>query len=119
MNHGNVGMIFWEKEEKVMTLDSMRIGMDKAKIIVDRSIADAEDLLWERPLWTESAHRFKMKINVLEDCMSFPKRESVFCHQSTNSTHVELGEQDCHLDARITAREEDETRRQLLVQLSG
>jgi len=45
MNHGNAGAIFWEKEDRVMKLYGMRIVMDKVKSMVDRAIADAEDLL--------------------------------------------------------------------------
>jgi hypothetical protein len=46
MNHGNVDAIFWEKEDRVMQLHGMRIVMEKFKSMVERSIADAEDLLW-------------------------------------------------------------------------
>ena len=78
MNHGNAGAIFWEKEDRVMQLHGMRIVMDKFKDMVSRSITDAEDLLWERLLWTEGAKRFEMDINALEDDMSFRKRGSYF-----------------------------------------
>jgi hypothetical protein len=84
MNHGNAGAIFWEKEDKVMKLHGMRIVMDKVKIMVDRAIADAEDLLWERLLWTEGTKRFEMDINALGDDMSFRKRGSYFVNNRQN-----------------------------------
>jgi hypothetical protein len=84
MNHGNTGAIFWEKEDKVMKLHGMRIVMDKVKSMVERSITDAEDLLWERLLWTEGADRFEMDINALEDDMSFRKRGSYFVTNRQN-----------------------------------
>jgi hypothetical protein len=84
MNHGNAGAIFWEKEDRVMRLHGMRIVMDKFKSMVERSIADAEDLLWERLLWTEGANRFEMDINALEDDMSFRKRGSYFVTKRQN-----------------------------------
>jgi hypothetical protein len=84
MNHGNAGAIFWEKEDKVMQLHGMRIVMEKFKSMVNRSIADAEDLLWERLLWTEGADRFEMDISALEDDMSFRKRGSYFVNNRQN-----------------------------------
>jgi hypothetical protein len=84
MHHGNAGAIFWEKDDKVMKLHGMRIVMDKVKSMVDRSIADAEDLLWERLLWTDGTDRFKMDINALEDDMSFRKRGSYFVTNRQN-----------------------------------
>ena len=84
MNHGNAGAIFWEKEDRVMQLHGMRIVMDKFKDMVSRSITDAEDLLWERLLWTEGANRFEMDINALEDDMSFRKRGSYFVTNRQN-----------------------------------
>jgi Lhr-like helicase len=84
MNHGNAGAIFWEKEDRVMTLHGMRIVMDKFKVMVNRSIADAEDLLWERLLWREGADRFEMDIGALEDDMSFRKRGSYFVTNRQN-----------------------------------
>ena len=84
MNHGNAGAIFWEKEDKVMQLHGMRIVMDKFKDMVNRSIADAEDLLWERLLWTEGGNRFEMDISALEDDMSFRKRGSYFVTNRQN-----------------------------------
>lgn len=84
MNHGNAGAIFWEKEDKVMKLHGMRIVMDKVKSMVDRAIADAENLLWRRLLWTEDANRFEMDINALEDDMSFRKRGSYFVTNRQN-----------------------------------
>jgi hypothetical protein len=84
MNHGNAGAIFWEKEDKVMQLHGMRIVMDKFKAMVGRSITDAEDLLWERLLWTEGGNRFEMDIGALEDDMSFRKRGSYFVTNRQN-----------------------------------
>ena len=84
MNHGNAGAIFWEKEDKVMKLHGMRIVMDKVKSMVDRSIADAEDLLWERLLWTDGTDRFEMDINALEDEMSFRRRGSYYVTNRQN-----------------------------------
>jgi hypothetical protein len=84
MNHGNAGAIFWEKEDWVMELHGMRIVMDKVKSMVDRAVADAEDLLWERLLWTEGGSRFEMDINALEDDMSFRKRGSYFVTDRQN-----------------------------------
>jgi hypothetical protein len=68
----------------VVKLYGMRIVMDKARSMVDRSIADTEDLLWERLLWTEGANRFEMDINALEDDMSFQKRGSYFVTNRQN-----------------------------------
>jgi hypothetical protein len=45
MNHSNAGAIFWEKEDKVMQLHGIRFVIEKFKSMVNRSIADAEDLL--------------------------------------------------------------------------
>jgi hypothetical protein len=61
----------------------MRIVIEKFKSIVDRSITDAEDLLWERLLWTEGANRFEMDIGAIEDDMSFRKRGSYFVTYSS------------------------------------
>jgi hypothetical protein len=78
MNYGNTSAIFWEKEDRVMQLHGMRIVIEKFKSMVDRSITDAKDLLWERLLWTEGANRFEIDIGTLEDDMSFRKRGSYF-----------------------------------------
>jgi hypothetical protein len=78
MNHGNAGAIFWEKEDKVMQLRGMRIVMERFKSMVSRPIADAEDLLWERLLWTEGGNRFEMDISAPEDDTAFRERGSYF-----------------------------------------
>jgi hypothetical protein len=84
VDHGNAGANFWEKEDKVMKLHGMRIIIDKVKSMVDRSITDAEDLLWDRLLWTEGANRFEMDINALEDGIRFRKRGSYFVTNRQN-----------------------------------
>jgi hypothetical protein len=84
MNHGNSGSIFWEKNNRVMKLHGMRIVMDKVRHMVDRAIGDAEDLLWERLLWTEGSNRFEMDLDALEDDMTFRKRGSYFVTNGQN-----------------------------------
>jgi superfamily II DNA or RNA helicase len=84
MNHGNTGSIFWEKNDRVMKLHGMRIVMDKVRSMVDRAIADAEDLLWDKLLWTEGSKRFEMDLDALEDDMTFRKRGSYFVTNCQN-----------------------------------
>jgi hypothetical protein len=75
-----------------MKLHGMRIIIDKVKSMVDRSITDAEDLLWERLLWMEGGNRFEMDKNALEDDIRFRKRGSYFVSNRQNRLMSSLEE---------------------------
>jgi hypothetical protein len=92
VDHGNAGANFWEKEEKIMKLHGMGIIIDKVKSMVDRSITDAENLLWERLLWIEGGNRFEMDKNALEDDIRFRILGSYFVSNRQNRLMSSLEE---------------------------
>jgi hypothetical protein len=92
VDNGNARANFWEKEDKVMKLHGMRIIIDKVKSMVDRSITDAEDLLWERLLWMEGGNRFEIDKNALEDDIRFRILGSYFVSNRQNRLMSSLEE---------------------------
>ena len=64
LNHGNASAVFWEKCDRVMRLHGARIVMEKFKETTAKTISNAEDVLWERLMWTkEPVERFAVYIS--------------------------------------------------------
>ena len=85
LNHGNAGAVFWEKCDRVMKLHGARIVMEKFKETIARAVNDAEDLFWERLMWTKDpAKRFAVDINALDDDVTFRKRDAYFVNSKDN-----------------------------------
>lgn len=88
LNHANAGMVFWEKEYTVMKLHGMRIVMDDFRAMAVKAIADAEDLFWEKLMWTDDrSKRFTMDLFGIHDDVTFRKRGAYFVTNKQNNLH--------------------------------
>jgi hypothetical protein len=68
LNHGNTGSIFWEEGNQAMKLYGARIVIEKFKAMVGKAIGDAEDLFWQRLIWTaDPSGRFVLDLDELTD----------------------------------------------------
>jgi superfamily II DNA helicase RecQ len=85
LNHGNAGGVFWEMERRVMNLHGMRIIMEKFKAMVQRAITDAEEMFWDRLMWTpDPSDRLVMDIDKLTDDITFRKLGAYFVENRHN-----------------------------------
>jgi superfamily II DNA helicase RecQ len=85
LNYGNAGGVFWEDEAQALNLHGARIPMEKFKAMVGRAIDDAEDLFWQRLMWTaDPADRLALDLNMLTDDITFRRRDSYFVDNKRN-----------------------------------
>jgi hypothetical protein len=85
MNHGNAGSVFWEEGNRAMKLHGARIVMEKFKAMVGKAIGDAEDLFWQRLMWTaDPSGRFVLDLDELTDDITFRRRDSNFVDNKRN-----------------------------------
>jgi len=85
LNYGNAGGVFWEEEAQALNLHGARIPMEKFKAMVGKAIDDAEDLFWQRLMWTaDPADRLALDLNELTDDITFRRRDSYFVDNKRN-----------------------------------
>jgi hypothetical protein len=85
LNHGNAGGVFWENGRQIMNLHGRRIIMEKFKAIVQKAVTDAEDLFWDRLMWTpDPSDRLVLDIDKLTDDITFRKLGAYFVENRHN-----------------------------------
>jgi hypothetical protein len=85
MNYGNVGSVFWEEGNQTMKLHGARIVIEKFKAMVEKAIGNAEDLFWQRLIWTaDPSGRFVLDLDELIDDITFRRRDSNFVDNKRN-----------------------------------
>jgi hypothetical protein len=85
LNHGNAGSVFWIQEGRIMQLHGAQIVMEKFKWMVGKAIGDAEDLFWQRLMWTTNpSDRLAIDIGNLTDDITFRRRDTYFVDNKHN-----------------------------------
>lgn len=85
LNHGNAGSVFWIQEGRIMKLHGAQIVMEKFKWMIGQAIGDAEDLFWQRLMWTtNSSGRLVIDIDNLTDDITFRRRDAYFVDNKHN-----------------------------------
>jgi hypothetical protein len=85
LNYGNAAGVFWEDEAQALNLYGARIPVEKFKAMVGKAINDAEDLFWQRLIWTaDPADRLALDLNELTDDITFRRRDSYFVDNKRN-----------------------------------
>jgi hypothetical protein len=85
LNHGNAGSVFWIQEGRIMKLHGAHIVMEKFKEMVGKAIGDAEDLFWQRLMWTtDPSGRLSLDIDNLTDDITFRRRDTYFVDNKHN-----------------------------------
>ncbi len=102
LNHGNAGGVFWEADRRIMNLHGARIVMEKFKAMVQRAVTDAEDLFWERLMWTpDPSDRLVLDIDKLTDDITFRKLGAYFVDNKQNG--LALKWKDVTMDKMLTS----------------
>jgi superfamily II DNA helicase RecQ len=84
LNHGNAGAVMWSRDGKEMTIRGMPIVIARFRKMVHDIIAEAEDMLWRKLMWTKDRERFEIALHKLEDDVTFTKRGVSFITNPKN-----------------------------------
>jgi hypothetical protein len=85
LNYGNASGVFWENGRQIMNLHGRRIIIEKFKAMVQKAVTDAEDLFWDRLMWTpDPSDRLVLDIDKLTDDITFRKLGAYFVENRHN-----------------------------------
>jgi hypothetical protein len=84
MNHSNAGAVFWSDDRSVMTYRGNPIGLEQFGRFVQEIIAEAEETLWSSVLQLARDQRFSIRLETLQDDVTFSKRGVSFINHREN-----------------------------------
>lgn len=85
MSAGNAGNAYWSRDKKTFYLNGRPIRISRFQQMARDIITEAEDVLWQEPLWvSDPAERFMIKLDDIVDDVTFTKHGASFVTRPEN-----------------------------------
>ncbi|KAK5189319.1 hypothetical protein LTR47_011879 [Exophiala xenobiotica] len=85
LNTSNAGSITWSRDGEIIYFHGLSIPLNSFRSMVINNIEHAEELLWRELMWTsDSAQRFTVDLDKLEDDLPFTRRGWSFLKRESN-----------------------------------